>query len=210
MQISENVDKKGISYLIGIDEVGRGPLAGPVILCAVLIPLKKSEKILKHLVSLGVRDSKKLTEEKREYLFKEISILKNKGEIFVKTSSVSAKKIDEEGIGKSIKRSIKNILNRFSKKPHKCLVKLDGSLKAPEEYKYQETIIKGDDKEVIIAAASVMAKVTRDRKMKGYHKKFPEYDFHIHKGYGTLGHRNKIKKHGLSVLHRRSFCRSLI
>ena len=94
--------------------------------------------------------------------------------------------------------------------PKDCRVLLDGSLRAPAEYIRQETIIRGDDTEPVISLASIMAKVTRDRLMKQISSKYPEYDFHVHKGYGTLAHRRIIATSGLCDLHRRTFCTRLL
>lgn len=204
--MSQKKPKKTIKYLIGIDEVGRGPIAGPVTVGAVLIEKQASIKILARLKKLGLKDSKQLSENSREILYKEILILKKSGQIDFNTSSMSALEIDKIGISKCIKKNISNSLKKFGRKCHECEIKLDGSLKAPEEYVYQETIIKGDDLVAVISAASIVAKVTRDRKMVQFSKKFPEYNFHIHKGYGTSNHIKNIKKFGLSDIHRVSFC----
>jgi ribonuclease HII len=98
-------------------------------------------------------------------------------------------------------------LNKIKLDPNKCQVLLDGSLKAPKEFINQKTIIKGDEKEKIIAWASILAKVSRDSIMTKYHKKFPQYGFQIHKGYGTDKHRTAISKYGLSEIHRKTFCK---
>jgi len=198
-----------MKYLIGIDEVGRGPLAGPVTIGTVLIEKSKATKILNRLKKLGLKDSKKLNHKKRELLFKEVFLLKKEGIIESNTTSLSAQNIDEIGISKCLKKAIVTSLQKFKKIPEECDVKLDGSLYAPVKYPNQETIIKGDDKELIIAIASVIAKITRDRKMIKLSKVYPEYGFEVHKGYGTLMHRNNIKKHGVCELHRRSYCRNI-
>ena len=123
---------------------------------------------------------------------------------------VHAETIDQKGITHAIRLSIKRCLKRCKVDPRVTRVLLDGSLKAPEEFMYQETIIKGDQKEKVISLASIMAKVTRDQWMKKEALKYPEYGFEIHKGYGTKKHRENIKKKGLSPIHRKSFLKTYI
>ena len=180
--------------IIGIDEAGRGPLAGPVCIGAVLA--KGKRQVLK-----GIKDSKKLSAGKREYWEKIIK--KNFESHYV---FASHKTIDRIGISKAVLLGVRRVLKKFSQKPD--LVLLDGLLKAPDKYK-QKTIIKGDEKVPLISAASIIAKVARDKKMIALHKKFPEYCLNAHKGYGTKMHYEKIKKNGLSVIHRKSFCKKL-
>lgn len=122
---------------------------------------------------------------------------------------VSNKMIDRNGISFCIKKAIKKGIDKLKLTPLKCKVLLDGSLKAPEEFKNQKTIIKGDQKEKIIAWASILAKVSRDRLMCSMAKKFPKYGLEFHKGYGTKKHRQCIKKYGPSAFHRKTFCRHL-
>lgn len=180
-----------MKYTIGIDEVGRGPIAGPVTVCACMISSDIAKKYK------GIKDSKKLSELQREKIFSEIQ-----GKVEYKVTSISAKEIDEKGISFCIKKALAKSISVF---PTDTLVLLDGGLKAPLEYKDQKTIIKGDEKEVCIALASIIAKVTRDRYMCKMAKKCPEYGFEGHKGYGTRKHYEAIEKHGLSPLHRRTF-----
>lgn len=188
---------------VGIDEVGRGPLAGPVAVCAfVWLAGGRLPKELK-----GIKDSKKLSEKKREEWFAKISEYKKEGKCNFKVVFKSAKYIDTQGLSKAIKECLRIALNSLNLNPKETSVLLDGGLKAPQEFKYQETIIKGDAKEVVISAASVMAKVTRDRLMVKLSKKYPGYNFHIHKGYGTLFHREKIKNIGPCIEHRKTFLR---
>ena len=184
-------------YLIGIDEAGRGPLAGPVAVAAVAATANfKSQK--SNLKSLkNIKDSKKLSAKKREIWYK---IIKNNFECHC--VFVSHKIIDKIRIHKAVHLGIRKVLEKFSKKAN--LVLLDGSLKAPENYK-QKTIIKGDEKIPLISAASIIAKVSRDKKMLHFHKKFPQYCFDKHKGYGTKLHYKKLKKHGPCPIHRHSF-----
>lgn len=118
--------------------------------------------------------------------------------------------IDEKGIVYAIQYAMKKCLDKLSVDghlPHSSVIVLDGSLKAPPEFKNQQTIIKGDEKEQVIAAASIVAKVKRDEFMKKLGAKHPEYGFEIHKGYGTLKHRQNIQKYGVSGAHRVTYCK---
>jgi ribonuclease HII len=213
-------------FLIGIDEAGRGPLAGPVAVGAFAIRSKSILKMFK-----GARDSKKLTPEQREVFFLKIKEAKKAGHVHFAVSFSSATIIDKKGIVPSIKsalnRSLKKLERDFiQEKPlygaqykgspmyrwlslDTCKVLLDGSLKAPRRYLNQKTIIGGDDKEPVISLASICAKVLRDRKMKRLAKKYTQYGFEIHKGYGTKAHYKAIKKHGFSKEHRRSFLKGI-
>lgn len=191
-----------MKYLVGIDEAGRGPLAGPVSVGLVKIPIDFDWELLP-----GVNDSKKLSEKKREVIFELVQELVKKNFLVYSVKSVSAKSIDAKGIAPAIRRSISAGLEELGADAEDTFVKLDGSLKAPEEFK-QETIIKGDSKEKVIGLASIMAKVTRDKYMVAQAKKFPEYSLDVHKGYGTKAHRQAIFKHGLAPIHRASYCQN--
>lgn len=197
------------SYIIGIDEVGRGPLAGPVTAAAVMAPaitnyqLPISErKLLK-----GIKDSKKLSPVQREEWDKKIKTQNAKIKIAV--ASVGALIIDRIGISRAARLAVGRCLQKL-KIVASGKILLDGSLYAPRTYTNQETIIKGDEKVPLIAAASIVAKVHRDKKMMRLHSKFPQYGFDIHKGYGTEFHRVAIRKRGLCPIHRRSFCKNFI
>ena len=189
-----------ITHIVGIDEVGRGPIAGPVTVCTCVVPnnfdFEKFE---------GIKDSKKLSPKKRQEWFAKISDLKSCGELDFTFSSVSAKEIDEIGIAPAIKKALNKSLEKLALNPLLTTVKLDGSLKAPKEFIFQETIIKGDEKIPIISAASIVAKVTRDKYMTEQSEIYPLYGFEKHKGYGTVEHYKSIHKHGISPLHRKSF-----
>lgn len=202
--------KKTHKYLIGIDEAGRGPLAGPVSVGVACIPMDFNWSLIP-----GVNDSKKLTEKKREVVFVLAEKLKKEGKLDYAIVMVSAKIIDEIGIVPAVNMAMQKALIKIQRPDlpiEECLVKLDGSLKAPKEYLYQETIIGGDGKEMVIGLASIMAKVTRDREMVKIAQKeaYKRYNFDIHKGYGTKVHREAILSYGLSDIHRRSFCGKLI
>ena len=189
-----------MKYRIGIDEVGRGPIAGPVAVGAFVFLDKKASQFFK-----GVKESKQLTEEKREFWFAKILEGQKKGLIDFSVIFQPEKVIDAKGISFAIKKCLSASLANLAIRPTDAIVLLDGGLKAPEEYKNQKTIIKGDVKEQVIALASICAKVLRDRKMRQWAKKHPNYGFDVHKGYGTKKHYEAIKKHGTVTLHRLSF-----
>src|SRR3989344_1683115 len=176
-----------MNYLIGIDEAGRGPLAGPVAVGAVMVPIDFDWSLVE-----GVRDSKKLLEKKREEFFARAVELEQSQTLRFSVSTSSAAYIDRYGIVPAIKRALAEALSRFEIEPGDCRVMLDGSLSAPAEYIHQETIIRGDDTEPAISLASIMAKVTRDRLMRRLSPQYPSYGFDVHKGYGTLMHRTRI------------------
>ncbi len=184
--------------MVGIDEAGRGPLAGPVVVAAVAAYVNAARQRGR---LTGIKDSKKLSVKKREEWNK---ILRKNFECHY--ASVDNKVIDKIGIQKAVLLGVKNVLKKFSKKPD--VVLLDGLLKAPARYA-QRTIIKGDEKIPLISAASIIAKVARDRRMARMREKFPKYGFEKHKGYGTKEHCQKIKKYGLCEIHRKSFCKNL-
>ena len=187
-------------FLIGIDEVGRGPLAGPVTLCALSV---KNDFDFEYFS--GIKDSKKLSPQKREEWFEKISKLRSAGLVAFALSSVSAEEIDSMGLSHCIKKAIRNILAELSVHPLETTIELDGSLYAPREFVFQKTIIKGDEKRPLIAAASIVAKVTRDRMMVEFSEIYPSYGFEEHKGYGTAAHKKAIAVYGLSPIHRKTF-----
>lgn len=193
-------------YIIGIDEVGRGPLAGPVAVGAVAINSDVYNSRLKKEFK-GIRDSKKLSEKKRGEWFKKIKLAQMRGDIKFSVSFTAPTIIDKKGIVFSIQSALDKSLSNLKVKPEYAQIFLDGGLKAPKEYKNQKTIIHGDDLVQIISIASVVAKVTRDRLMVRFAKKFPQYGFERHKGYGTKAHYLAIKKYGITKIHRRSFLR---
>jgi len=191
-------------YIIGIDEVGRGPLAGPVAVCALCLQNNfKSNKFR------NFKDSKKLSHSQRLKWLDKIIEEKKKGNIIYKVCFQSNKIIDKKGIVFAIKKSLNNSLESLRINPKNCLVLLDGGLKAPEKYINQETIIKGDEKKLAIALASIVAKVTRDNLMVKLAERYYGYGLELHKGYGTKKHIIAIKKLGFSSLHRKSFCKNI-
>ncbi|HEY0221159.1 MAG TPA: ribonuclease HII [Candidatus Paceibacterota bacterium] len=196
---------KSKEWIVGVDEVGRGPLAGPITVCLVACEEKiyKKLKLSKNLPPLG-KDSKKLKERDREKYCRVLKILAKEKNLFYSVNHVSNKVIDSKGLTFAINKAISLGIKKLDLKYGNCRFLLDGSLKAPKEFK-QRTIIKGDEKEKIIAWASILAKVSRDSLMVKMSKKYPEYDFHVHKGYGTKVHRSAISKNGLTSFHRVSF-----
>ncbi len=194
------------SWVIGIDEVGRGPLAGPVCVCGVAIP----STIYRRKKWLGLTDSKQMTKTAREQWSVEALKLEKQGVVKIGIAYKSAHAIDTRGISACIRACIDSVLKQIAIEPCDCIVLLDGGLKAPKEYVYQDTIIKGDAKEKAISLASVVAKVARDAKMVTFHKKYPGYGWDTNKGYGTKHHISTVKKQGITPLHRVSFMTQII
>lgn len=192
------------SFIVGIDEVGRGPIAGPVAVCSFRCTLDFFDSIS---LDTPLRDSKKLTKKQREKWFEFLKDEKKKGNCDFAVSLVSAEWIDKVGIVPSIKKALKtslcNVTNPVERNAYKIF--LDGGLKAPDEFIYQETIIKGDELHPVISCASIIAKVSRDSLMHEYSKEYPQYGFENHVGYGTKAHYEAIKKHGQTKLHRKTF-----
>ena len=195
MNYEKELYEKGIEYIAGIDEAGRGPLCGPVVSAAVI--LKKGDYIE------GVNDSKKLSENKREKLFDEI----NERAVAIGIGIVDEKTIDEINILEATRLAMKKAVENLQVNPQHVLV--DAEKKVPIDIPYTP-IIKGDALSVSIAAASIIAKVTRDRMLYEMDKKYPEYGFAKNKGYGTKAHVEAIKQYGLTEIHRKSFCKKFI
>jgi len=193
----ETLNKKGFSFICGVDEVGRGPWAGPITACAVII--ERNDYKFKKLKKLGVRDSKKLDEEKREKFFE---VLTNDPEIIYSLGWVSCKEIDRLGMSEANNLVFKRAIRRLKIKPDYILS--DGFTVKKLGIK-KEKVIKGDRKILTIAAASIIAKVSRDRYMIELSKKYVHYGFEKHKGYGTKKHQEAIKQFGLCPEHRKSF-----
>jgi len=195
-----------MKVLVGIDEVGRGPLAGPVAVGVVVIPRDFDWSLIP-----GVGDSKQVKPKYRDAIFNQAKKLRQQKVLNWQVTMVTAEVIDKKGIVFAINQAMEKSIKKLNLVPEQCQIKLDGSLKAPIIYKFQETIIKGDSKEKVIGLASIVAKVTRDQYMErlGSKAEYLIYDFATNKGYGTLAHRQAIKKNGLSIIHRQSFCRRL-
>jgi ribonuclease HII len=192
-------------FIVGIDEAGRGPLAGPVSVGTILMTKHAYATFLSLDKNKGLHNSKKLNENARDEWYKKIKEWQKRGMLDFAYASVSAKLIDEKGISPAIKKCISQNLRNLEV-PFDAEILMDGSLKAPIKYKNQKTIIGGDESEPIISLASIVAKVRRDKVMQNLDKKYPKYHFDSHKGYGTERHRKAIAKYGLSEVHRRSFC----
>lgn len=193
---------KGYKYVIGVDEVGRGAFAGPVCVAAVIFKCETEE-----ITKLGINDSKLLKPLKRSHLSKIIK----KTCLHYSIATVGVSKINKDGIGKAtqtaFRMAIKNVIKQ-AKTDQEFFLLIDGfAVKNINGIglKNQKPIIKGDRSSISIAAASIIAKVYRDSIMENLSKKYKEYGFEKHKGYGTLEHRAAIKKHGLSKIHRTSF-----
>lgn len=193
-----------IKYVVGIDEVGRGPLAGPITIGAVLVKNDNGIVLGKNFFR-GARDSKQLTPLGRAIWFEKIKEARRLEVLQYKVSFVGSALVDRHGLARATRLAIRRTLQKFGIEPGRILVLLDGGLKAPEEFQNQKTIIRGDEREPIIGLASIMAKVLRDRKMERFALEYPQFDFHLHKGYGTKRHISLIKKFGPCEIHRRSF-----
>ncbi len=186
-------------FVIGIDEVGRGPIAGPVAVCALLWKDREMDP------PRDVKDSKKLSPQKRDQWFDRIEQWQKEERLQYAVAYIEAGTIDTIGISHAIKCALMESLARLQVEPENVQILLDGGLFAPEEYRHQETIIKGDEHEPVIALASIAAKVLRDRLMDEVALEHPEYQFDEHKGYGTKAHYMAVKKYGLTPYHRKSF-----
>ena len=188
--------EKGFKFICGIDEAGRGPLAGPVVVASVIMP---ADSMIE-----GVNDSKKISEKKREELYKKII----KEAISYGVAIIGQDEIDEVNILNATKKGLTISLQELTQKPDLILVDalnhID-TLGIP-----YDSIIKGDAKCYSIAAASIIAKVTRDRIMREWDKIYPEYGFEKHKGYGTASHIKAIREFGLCPIHRKTFTKHFI
>lgn len=193
--IENEYREKGFNIICGVDEAGRGPLAGPVYAAAVILP---SDCVIE-----GLNDSKKLTEKKREALFDEI---KEKA-LAYGIASADEKEIDKINILNATFLVMKRAIDSLSVKPDLALI--DGNQKPHTDIE-EVTVIKGDAKSMSIAAASVLAKVSRDRFMLEMAEKYPQYEFARHKGYGTKLHYEKIAQYGVCDIHRRTFLKKIL
>lgn len=192
----EKAVEKGFKTVCGIDEAGRGPLAGPVYAAAVILPLG--------LDIDGLNDSKKLTEKKREMLF---DVICEKAVDF-SIGIADEKEIDEINILNATFLAMKRAVEGLKVKPDYALI--DGNQYPHIGGVTEETIIKGDGKSMSVAAASILAKVSRDRFMLEIAEKYPQYCFEKHKGYGTKLHYEMLEKYGISPVHRKSFLKKFI
>ena len=186
---------KGVQYIAGVDEVGRGPLAGPVVCAAVIMPIEDSELVI------GVDDSKKLSAKKREELAEQI---KQKALCYT-VIEIDEKTIDEINILQATRLGMKKAVETLALTPQTVLT--DGNMTLDITLP-QKSIIKGDALCYSIGAASILAKVYRDNLMDEYAKSYPHYAFEQNKGYGTAAHIQGIKEHGLCPIHRRTFTKN--
>ena len=195
MEFEYEIKAKNMGYtaVCGVDEAGRGPLAGPVFAAAVILP--------ENCVIEGLNDSKKLTEKKREILF---DVIKEKAVSYC-IASVDEKIIDEINILQATYLAMKKAVEGLDVPADYALI--DGNRMPPIEID-GETVVKGDAKSPSIAAASILAKVSRDRFMLELDEKYPQYKFSQHKGYGTKLHYEMLTEHGVSDCHRMSFLKS--
>lgn len=181
---------KGHKYIAGIDEAGRGPLAGPVVAASVILP--------EDFKLLGLTDSKLLNESTRNNFFEYIK----ENAISYGIATISSEEIDRLNIYEATKLAMRNSLQMLNQKPDHVLI---DAVFLDDLSCSSEVITKGDQKSITIAAASILAKVARDRLMKQLHNDYPLYDFNSNKGYGTKHHINMLRKHGVSSHHRKSF-----
>lgn len=193
-QYEKQLRENGFEYICGIDEAGRGPLAGPVVVASVIMP--------KDSMIEGINDSKKVSEKKREKLYD--LILENA--ISYGVGIIGQDEIDEINILNATKKGLTMSLKELNKKPD--IIVVDALTHIDTLGIPYESIIKGDAKCYSIAAASIIAKVTRDRIMREWDKIYPQYGFANHKGYGTSAHIEAIKEYGPCPLHRKTFIKN--
>jgi ribonuclease HII len=191
------------AHLIGVDEAGRGPLAGPVIVCGTRISCDFLQQIANFSRLSWVDDSKKLSSAKREALFRDLFELRKQGFIRFTVASRGHEMIDKINILEATIAAMGDVIARLISPGTKVLI--DGNpLKHLQFHHFG--IVKGNSKSFCIAMASIIAKVTRDRIMDFFGKKYPQYGFEKHKGYGTAAHIAAIGRYGLSPIHRKTFC----
>lgn len=196
-ELENNIyEKENIKYICGIDEAGRGPLAGPVVVASVIM---KPDSFIE-----GVNDSKKISEKKRENLYEQIT----KEAISYCVGIINQDEIDKINILNATKKGLTQSIKGLEPKPDRILVDALNNIDTCS-IPYMP-IVKGDEKCYSIAAASIIAKVTRDRIMRQWDDIYPQYGFINHKGYGTSAHIQAIKQYGLCPLHRRSFTKKFI
>lgn len=195
-QIEKELYKKGFKNICGIDEAGRGPLAGPVVVAGVIMP--------KDSIIEGVNDSKKVSEKKRELLYDKIL----EEAITYSVAIIGHDVIDEINILNATKQGVTSVVKGLDIRPE--LIIIDALQHINTDGIPYESIIKGDAKCYSIAAASIIAKVTRDKIMREWDEVYPQYGFIAHKGYGTAKHIAAIKEYGLTPIHRRSFTKNFV
>ena len=189
-EIEESLKEKNIMVICGVDEAGRGPLAGPVCAAAVILP--------DHVEIAGLNDSKKLTDKRRRELFPVIQDCA----LAYGIGLASHEEIDTLNILQATYLAMERALSQLQMKPDMALI--DGNRSKDFGIPVQ-TVVKGDSRSANIAAASILAKVTRDDLMLEYAKEYPEYGFDVHKGYGTRAHYDALRAHGPCAIHRMTF-----
>ena len=194
-EIEDGLRDKGYNLIAGVDEAGRGPLAGPVYAAAVILP--------EGCIIKGINDSKKLSEKRREELYDEIT----EKAVAYSVCAIDEKRIDEINILNATFEAMNGAVNGLSVTPDYVII--DGNRIAGMTISH-ETVVKGDAKSISIAAASILAKVSRDRFITEMAEKYPEYGFEQHKGYGTKAHTEAILKYGPCEIHRRTFLKKLL
>lgn len=195
-QIEKDLHTKGFKNICGIDEAGRGPLAGPVVIAGVIMP---EDSMIE-----GVNDSKKVSEKKRELLYDKII----EEAISYSVAIIGQDVIDDINILNATKKGLTNVVEGLDVKPD--LIIVDALEHIDTKGIPYESIIKGDAKCYSISAASILAKVTRDRIMREWDLVYPQYGFSSHKGYGTAKHISAIREYGLCPIHRRSFTKKFV
>lgn len=194
-------NKNVTEFILGVDEAGRGPLAGPVAVGVVAVPL--GFDVLCEFPK--VKDSKLLSAQKRELIFTEVERRASRGDLQFVVRFSSHTHIDRFGITNAVQTAVWGGVRELAP-PSRGIVMLDGLLRAPKNYT-QRTVVHGDKLVPVIALASVLAKVTRDRTMEQLARLYPEYGFEQHKGYGTQAHYRALRKYGLCDIHRRTYCK---
>lgn len=204
LKIEKKYLDEGYDFVIGADEAGRGPLAGPVVACAAAFMDISKRGLEKDYKFKLIKDSKLLSEKQREKLYDFIH-----EHFYVGIGICDHKTIDRinilEATYLAMKKALDDLLRKSKIKNKKIIILIDGNKTVASCSYDQKAIIGGDSLVKSISAASIIAKVTRDRMMREAHKKYPQYDFAKHKGYGTRLHMEMIKKHGACEIHRRSF-----
>lgn len=195
-EIEKDLHEKGFKNICGIDEAGRGPLAGPVVIAGVIMP---EDSMIE-----GVNDSKKVSEKKRELLYDKII----EEAISYQIAIIGQDVIDDINILNATKQGLTSVIKGLDTRPD--LIIVDALEHIDTDGVPYESIIKGDAKCYSIAAASILAKVTRDRIMREWDSVYPQYGFMQHKGYGTAKHIQAIKECGLSPIHRKSFTKNFV
>lgn len=198
----QELSRTGITTIVGIDEVGRGSWAGPLVMAAYAINFSTRPTLKSHRRIANVNDSKQLTRKRREEIHKQLLLEQIKNHSTIVTAEITAQTISEKGLAWGVHTALEQLLLSFT--PETTLFLLDGGLKPKLSVNYQ-TIIKGDAQIYSIALAAIYAKVYRDSLLRELHKQYPLYGFSTNVGYATKQHREAILKHGITPEHRLSY-----